>query len=123
MADKQVLPTPKSSPGTVFSDRLNELAGHAGAAAKAAAGESPAEWYMPGNFTKTIFDLDAIHGSFDRTQQEEEFLAAVAHPDNIGTIGDLAMTQLQGDMLACMERRFALGTILLAARESNRQPG
>jgi hypothetical protein len=106
MADKQILPTPKSSPGTVFNDRLNELAVHADASAKAAVGTAPAEWYIPGDFTKTIYDLDAIHNSFDRRQQEEEFVAAVAHPESIGTIGDLAMTQLQGDTLACLERAF-----------------
>ncbi len=99
---------PKTSPGTVLTDRLNELADYAEVNAAAAAGLGPAHWYRPGDFSGSLLNPLDYHEPFDRRQQEYEFEQAVTGADGktFGTTTDLALVQLQGDLMACAERAF-----------------
>lgn len=93
----------KSDPGQVFHDQLTALADYAEAANE----NSPtADFYRPKGLTKSLTDIESMHDPFDRSEHEEDFRKAVTKPQEPGTVGDLSMSQIQGDVLHCLERAF-----------------
>lgn len=59
-------------------------------------------------WTGDLFDLVGMKKAFDRTENAEDIRNAIKDPQNPGTVGDLIVSELQGDRLACMERSFRL---------------
>lgn len=49
-------------------------------------------------------DLEGLSSAFSREENTNDVEEALADAENVGTYGDLAVSQLQGDYLACMER-------------------
>jgi len=64
------------------------------------------EWYAPEKegWSGDPFDLEGMAEPFKRSQHEEEFAKAVADPQSPGVVADLMLSQLQGDILASLER-------------------
>lgn len=99
--------SPKSSVTDNFRKQLEALADYAQAQADLLLeDDKPNRWYRPEGFTGSLKDLEGLHVPFAREEHERQFESAVTDPDNPGTVGDLAIAQLQGDALAAMERAF-----------------
>lgn len=98
--------SPKSEIAPKFRDQLETLAEYAQAQGDAVLGETPPKWYRPADFEGSLRDLDAISEPFSRGEIERYFEEAVKDSESPGTVGDLAIVQLQGDALAAMERAF-----------------
>lgn len=94
---------PKSSIGQVFRDQMEALADYA---AQAADKPAQTDWYRPKGLKDSLTEIDKLHASFSRDEQEADFTSTVKDLDNRGTVGDLSIVQLQGDMLHCLERAF-----------------
>lgn len=99
-------PSPKSNPDPILLSRLAELSATATAVAEAAVSGSPPRWFRPSGMASKLSDLPAYSEFFSRREQELTFEKTVADKDDFGTVGDLMMLQLQGDLLVAMEQAF-----------------
>ena len=105
------LPNPKTEVGQGFSKRLTELADSLAANYPASLGLGPAKWYRPSGITQSLSKESGnvqVHGAFSRSEQEKWWDEATKDRKDRGTVGDFYQIQLQGDMLACMERSYRL---------------
>lgn len=102
-------PTPKvRSLGILFRKQADALRRYASSNAEALRLQQGASWYAPEKeeWNGDPFLLEELHKPFDRSQHEAEFDAAVSDPQSPGVTGDLAISQLQGDFLAALERAY-----------------
>jgi len=53
-----------------------------------------------------VYDLDGISSAFSRDENAADVAAALADVADPGNFGDLMVSSMQGDYLACMERAF-----------------
>lgn len=65
------------------------------------------QWMLPdkNGWTGDLFDLTGLEKPFDRSENWKDFKKAL-DPKNPGVVGDLQVSQLQGDWLAAQERAF-----------------
>ena len=55
-----------------------------------------------------VLDPEPMSKPFDRKEHNEDVTKAVTNPDTPGVVGDLAVSTVQGDFLAALERSFRL---------------
>ena len=90
---------PRAAPGDIATKQLGGLRDYARAAARGDA------WYRPQDFSGELTDTTAIAAAFSRREQGEAFRQIVTQATP-GTTTDLALTQIQGDLMGCLERAF-----------------
>lgn len=97
--------------------QLKSLETQANAEQQAVLQGNQAQWMMPVlvNWSGDLFDFTGMHSPFNRDQSNNWFVDAISDPDNPGTTGDLVLTTLQVDWMACAERAFR-------ARHTMRRP-
>ncbi len=105
MAD-EVPQEPKSHIGERFTAQMKSLSAYALASAASSLEGGPAQWYRPEGFTGGLADMEGLDEALSRNEQVEDFRSATKDYKASGTTGDLLMTQLQGDMMACLERAY-----------------
>lgn len=99
--------TPKvQAVGSKFESQLKKLKEYAEKDAKVVTGEEFPTWYKPDSWTGDPLDKDGFTEPFKREQHEQEFDQAISGGDSPGTGTDLMASQMQGDVLAQMERAF-----------------
>src|SRR4051812_41559396 len=88
--------------------QVKALQTQAAASAPATLKGEQAKWMMPEHedWQGDLTDWDELGTPFDRSASNEAFVEAVKDGKNPGTTGDLVVTTLQVDYLACMERAF-----------------
>ena len=59
-----------------------------------------------GMWTGSLTHIEGMGGAFDREEIAQDFKDAIKDASAPGTVGDLMVSQLQGDYLACCERAF-----------------
>lgn len=59
-------------------------------------------------WTGDLFDQIGLKKAFSREENAEDVRNAIKDPKKPGTVGDLMVSGLQGDRLACFERAFRL---------------
>jgi len=92
-----------------FQTRLKELEQQAAAEYQARSQGGQVLWYRPGGeFSSDVFDLSAMGEPFDRSQANQDYIAAVKDPDNPGVSGDLVAATTQIDYLAVLERAYRM---------------
>lgn len=97
---------PRTCVGEVFKAQIERLRKHAEEEDLSIRNQEPSVWYAPANFTANIFNFVKMNEALSRAEHEQGFIDTVGSKDEIGTTGDLAMTQLQGDFLATLERAY-----------------
>lgn len=102
-----VKPKPKADVRDVFRTQLEKLAENAKNAHQALLLQEQRKWCKPDlqGWSGDPFDLDGMSEAFKRDANHEDFLNALKS-DDPGAIGDLAVSQLQGDWLAALERAY-----------------
>lgn len=99
-----------TAPGQLFSEQLETLRAYADTDKKASLREEQTwwAWYAPEKqgWSGDPFDLEGLSEAFSREQHHQEFDQAVSDSSNPGTVGDLAASSLQGDLLAQLERAY-----------------
>jgi hypothetical protein len=97
-----------SAPGELLRKQFESLRRYAAQDGMALLGQAFRTWYTPEkeSWSGGPFDLTGLQMPFSRAQHEQEFDSAVANAANPGTVGDLAASQLQGDLLASLERAY-----------------
>lgn len=67
-------------------------------------------WTRPelNGWSGDLTDIDDMSKPFSRDIANQQFVDAIADPDNPGTTGDLASATVQVDYLAVMERAFRI---------------
>ncbi len=88
-----------------FQLQLKKMQQLADDAAKAMRGEEQRPWMTPDKleWSGDVTDIKTIAKAFDRKQNHEDFVKAISGQ---GVVGDLQVSQLQGDWLATAERSF-----------------
>lgn len=100
------VPEPKSNVGDLFTRQLTGLADYARDQAAAETGTGQAGWYRPYGFQHNLDELKGLDEAFSRNQHVDEFIKAVSDAKSPGTVTDVHLSQLQGDILAGMERAY-----------------
>lgn len=98
-------PQPQVSLNADLRKQLVALRKYAQSHADAVKGDKPSQWYTPDGWEQGVLEVEQLGKSFDRKKHGEDFVRVV---NSRGTEDDLVLTQLQGDLLACMERAFRL---------------
>lgn len=88
-----------------FVDQIDQLVDVQNAKYMAGLNQAAGNFYQPalGAWDGDLHNIVGMGIPFDRTSQAEDFQNAAA---NGGVTGDYEITQLQGDMLAVMERAY-----------------
>jgi hypothetical protein len=94
------------APGELLRQQMEALRAYAERDSQALRGQSFPAWYTPAAWSGSVFDLEDLKDPFSRAQHEQEFDSAVSSASQPGTTGDLVTSQLQGDLLATMERAY-----------------
>ena len=105
------LANPKTEVGEIYAKRLNEVAATLDQNHQASLGLAPAKWQRPEEVTNSITSEQGnrqVHAAFSREEQEGWWDKSTSDRKDRGTVGDFYQIQLQGDMLACMERSYRL---------------
>lgn len=95
-----------AAPGRLFRTQLMQLKAYAANDGQALLNADHSSWFTPvkEDWDGDPLSLSTLGSAFSRAQHEQEFDSAVADPNRPGTTGDLVVSQLQGDVLAAMER-------------------
>jgi hypothetical protein len=96
---------PRAAPGDIATKQLGGLRDYARAAAGGLVATGSSDWYRPQSFASLLTDSQAIAAAFSRQEQGEAFRQIVTQATP-GTTTDLALTQIQGDLMGCLERAF-----------------
>jgi hypothetical protein len=101
-------PSSKAQIRDRFRLQLTALANSAEAAASAALLEGQRRWTTPdlGDWSGDLRDLEGLSKAFDRSEIAQDAKDAVRDAREPGVVGDLMVSQLQGDYLACQERAY-----------------
>lgn len=99
----------RASVDPTFSDRVQDMQRAADGLARALQNVEEGNWaisLVPALRGVSLTDPDAVSDAFSRKKLEEQFDTVTGGADSSGTVGDLAAIQLQGDLLASLERAF-----------------
>lgn len=94
--------------GEVFDRQVDNLRKYAENDSKAGVRDGVwPEWFAPykTSWDGNPFDIEGLAEEFSRQQHAQEFNSALTG-SNSGTLGDLAVSTIQGDFLAQMERAY-----------------
>jgi hypothetical protein len=93
-----------------FEPQIRELRKRAEAEAAAREENKQTQWLMPEkkDWDGDLFGIENLSEPFDRTAINEQFREATKDGEAPGVSGDLIVTTLQVDYLACMERAFRM---------------
>jgi len=93
-----------------FVGQLNKCAESSDAVAKAFLLQTQRQWHVidKGDWDGDLFNLSGLSKAFSREENEEDVANAISDSSSPGTSGDLIVSVLQGDYLACQERAFRL---------------
>jgi hypothetical protein len=105
-------PTQKAYLSEAWQTQFNRFEDYAIADWKGLKLEEGLYWYMPqrdagqGEWSGRLFDIEGISQCYSRKEHRETFVDCVKGGKASGRVGDLMVTELQGDWLAAAERAF-----------------
>jgi len=110
-------PQSKAEIDSNFEGQIKKLRERAKDEADAKLGGDNAQWNIPelGDWDGDLFAVEEISDAFKREEANEKFEEATKDSSSPGVAGDLGVTTLQVDYLACMDRAFR-------ARHTMRRP-
>jgi hypothetical protein len=102
------VPTSKAQIRDRFRLQLVALASGADSAYQAATLQGQRRWMSPdlGEWSGDLNDLAGLSKAFDRSEIAQDAKDAVRDAKEPGVVGDMMVSQLQGDYLACQERAY-----------------
>lgn len=117
MAKRSLNVTSKSDVDPNFTDQIVTLRTQADAEQKARIKGNQTAWMVPkkGEWSGDLFDREGMAKAFQRDKANADFVAATSDPEAPGMTGDMIVTTLMIDYLACMGRAFC-------ARHTMRRP-
>ena len=91
-----------------FERRIRDLRDQATADAAALDQGGQATWHRPGDWEGNVFDREALGDPFDRSQANDQCVAAIRDPRQPGSLGDVQATTTMIDYLGSLQQGFQL---------------
>ena len=91
-----------------FEGQIRRLRDRAKEEGQARENNTQTQWLMPEkkDWDGDLFPIEGLSEPFIRDEANDKFEEATKDADSSGVVGDLIVTTLQVDYLACMERAF-----------------
>ena len=108
MASRSIPATAKADVDPNFTAQIVALRTQADAEQKARIKGNQVAWMVPdkGEWSGDLFDREGMARAFQRDKANEDFVAATSDPLKPGVTGDMIVTTLMIDYLACMGRAY-----------------